>query len=59
VRPESTLGLPLVSTLGLEMGILEEKPQDLKGELFEWIIVGVNTQNSTIRNSKNNELNGL
>jgi hypothetical protein len=44
VKPESTLGrlgfasppslrlgLPLVSTLGLEMGILEEKPQDLKG----------------------------
>jgi hypothetical protein len=30
MRPESTLGLPLVSTLGLEMGILGEKPQDLK-----------------------------
>jgi hypothetical protein len=30
VRPESMLGLPLVATLGLEMGILEEKPQDLK-----------------------------
>jgi hypothetical protein len=24
------LGLPLVATLGFEMGILEEKPQDLK-----------------------------
>jgi hypothetical protein len=34
VKPESTLGLPLVSTLGLEMGILEEKPKVLKGELF-------------------------
>jgi hypothetical protein len=30
VRPESTLGLPLVAALGLEMGILEEKPQDLE-----------------------------
>jgi hypothetical protein len=41
------------------MGILEEKPQDLKRELFEGIIVGVNTQNSMIRDSKNDELNSL
>jgi hypothetical protein len=43
VKPESTFGrlgfasppslgfgFPLVSTLGFEMGILKEKPQDLK-----------------------------
>jgi hypothetical protein len=26
------LGLPFIGTLGLEMGILGEKPQDLKGK---------------------------
>jgi hypothetical protein len=29
------LGLPIVAMLGLEMGILEEKPQDLESERIE------------------------
>jgi hypothetical protein len=29
------LGLPLVATLSLEMGIVEEKPQDLESERID------------------------
>jgi hypothetical protein len=32
--PLALTRLPLVATLALEMGILEEKPQDLKRKLF-------------------------
>jgi hypothetical protein len=36
-RSERRLGLPLVATLGFEMGILGEKPQDLKGAFLKGI----------------------
>jgi hypothetical protein len=44
------LGFALVATLGFKMGILEEKPQDLK-ELFDGSIVTGKSQSSSFTQS--------